>query len=79
MSKAQPADGNDVDFQASLAVFFSATSKKKQLDEVDMPAAMNEAGLNDFIHVDLWPPSAAVRELATSLKHKSFVFCDLRK
>ena len=62
----------------SLESFFSGKLQKK-LVELDMAQAMKEAGLADLFHVDLWPASTAVRELATQLKNKRFAYSDLKK
>ena len=53
--------------------------KQKKLVKLDMVEAMKEAKLDELFHVDLWPASTAVRELATQRKTKSFVFSDLKK
>ena len=46
-----------------------------------MSAAMEDAKLAEHFHVDVWPSSTAVRELATQLKNSksAFVYSDLRK
>jgi hypothetical protein len=65
----------------SLAKFFAeGKSSKKKFIEVDMTAAMEEARLSAHFHVDVWPSSAAVRELATQLKSNkaTFIYSDLR-
>ena len=70
--------------------FLAALGKAKpKLAKVDMPALMEEKGLSAFFPVQCWPPSAAVRELATKLKATArqlgaeswtpFVKADLKK
>ena len=63
--------------QASLLKMLGP--QRKKLEEVDMAEAMKRAGLYELFEVGQWPSSAAVRELATQLKTKRFVCCDLRK
>ena len=55
---------------------------KKKIEEVDLAACMNTAGLAQFFEPDQWPDSGAVRELASQLKpphQKKFVAVDLHK
>ena len=71
---------SDLSFQAGLEMFFGAKCKAKKIEDVDMKSRLEEAGLLQFHHVDLWPASAAVRELATQMKSRvGFVYADLRK
>ena len=58
----------------------SGQSAKLKIEEVDMQGKLEAAGLLPFFHVDLWPASAAVRELATHMKTRTgFIYADLRK
>ena len=71
---------SDLSFQAGLEMFFGSKCKAKKIEDVDMKSRLEEAGLLQFHHVDLWPASAAVRELATQMKSRvGFVYADLRK
>ena len=71
---------SDFNFQAGLELFFGTKCKTKKIEDVDMKSRLEEAGLLQFHHVDLWPASAAVRELATQMKSRvGFVYADLRK
>ena len=56
-----------------------AQHQKPKIQEVDLAEAMETAGLARLFHTDQWPDSGAVRELASQLKHKKFVACDLHK
>ena len=69
--------GMQVQMQQGLEQFFMGRQTK--LVKIDMAAAMKEANLLDLFHVELWPASTAVRELATQIKTKSFVYSDLKK
>lgn len=63
-----------------LGRYFGNKGKSKKIEEVDMKGTLEKAGLLQLFHDDLWPASAAVRELATVCKTKNgFVFSDLRK
>ena len=63
-----------------LGRYFGNKGKSKKIEEVDMKGMLEKAGLYQLFHDDLWPASAAVRELATVIKTKTgFVFSDLRK
>ena len=53
--------------------------QKKKVEEVDLAEAMEKAGLTNLFNPDQWPDSGAVRELASQMKHKKFVACDLHK
>ena len=60
--------------------------KPKELVSVDLGAKLKEAGLDAFFPLPTWPPTAAVRELATRLKKqkqagevKPFAFAELKK
>ena len=53
--------------------------QKPKIQEVDLAEAMRSAGLARLFHTDQWPDSGSVRELASQLKHKKFVACDLHK
>ncbi len=67
-------------FQAGLELFFGAKCKAKKLEDVDMKGKLEEAGLLQFFHVNLWSATAAVRELATQMKSRTgFIYADLRK
>ena len=66
-----------VQMQQGLEQFFMGRQTK--LAKIDMAAAMKEAKLQDLFHVELWPACTAVRELATQIKTKSFVYSDLKK
>ena len=63
--------------QQGLEQYFAG--KQNKFVKLDMVEAMREAKLDELFHVDLWPASTAVRELATQRKTKSFVFSDLKK
>ena len=63
--------------QQGLEQYFAG--KQNKFVKLDMVEAMKEAKLDELFHVDLWPASTAVRELATQRKTKSFVFSDLKK
>ena len=62
---------SDANFQAGLELFFGTKCKTKKVEEVDMQGKLEAAGLLPFFHVDLWPASAAVRELATHMKTRT--------
>ena len=68
----------DEDLQAGLLKAL-AQHQKPKIQEVDLAGAMESAGLARLFHTDQWPDSGAVRELASQLKHKKFVACDLHK
>ena len=71
---------SDFNLQAGLEMFFGAKCKTKKIEDVDMKGRLDEVGLLQFHHVDLWPSSAAVRELATQMKSRvGFVYADLKK
>ena len=53
--------------------------QKKKIEEIDLAEAMKNAGLANLFHPDQWPDSGAVRELASQMKNKKFVACDLHK
>ena len=63
--------------QQGLEQYFAG--KQNKLVKLDMVEAMKEAKLDKLFHVDLWPASTAVRELATQLKTKKFVCSELKK
>ena len=69
--------GMQVQLQHGLEQFFMA--KQNRLIKFDMAAAMKEAKLDVLFPVELWPASTAVRELATHLKTRKFVFAELAK
>ena len=70
----------DRDLQAFFERTIGAKAKCKKVEEVDMPGALEAAGLLKLFHVDLWPGSAAVRELATQLKSRTgLIHSDLHK
>ena len=74
----EPEVLNDVDLQKGLDSYFGG--KKKKVEDVDMGARLEQACLSQHFCHEIWPASAAVRELATQLKSRSgFVFSDLRK
>jgi hypothetical protein len=79
-SQDQYSDMSDINLQAGLEQFFGSKCKAKKIEEVDMQGKLAAAGLLPFFHVDLWPASAAVRELATQMKTRTgFIYADLRK
>ena len=71
---------SDCNFQASLEAFFGGKCKPKKIEDVDMKGKLEAAGLLQLFDVELWPSSAAVRELATQMKTRTgLVYSDLRK
>ena len=61
-------------------------SKATKLEPFDVGAKLTELGLDGHFPVEVWPPSAAVREIATWLKarkrlgnSKGYVYHDLKK
>ena len=62
---------------SGLEMFFA--SKQTKFVCLDMVEVMKELSLDHVFHVDLWPASTAVRELATQRKTKNFVYSDLKK
>ena len=66
-----------VQMQQGLEQFFMGRQTK--LAKIDMAAAMKEVKLHDLFHDELWSACTAVRELATQIKGKSFVYSDLEK
>ena len=65
----------------------SALGKPRvELIQVDVGASLAKLGLASFLPVDVWPPTNAVRELATKIKTRKklgeehvFVFAELKK
>ena len=77
---AQKEDGfspEDALLQANLLRVLGP--QKKKIEEVDLAEAMKATGLSRLFHIDQWPDSGAVRELATQMKKQKFVACDLHK
>ena len=71
---------HDRDLQAFFDRTYGGKAKCKKVEEVDMPGTLEAAGLLKLFHVDLWPGSAAVRELTTQLKSRTgFIYADLHK
>ena len=62
---------SDFNFQASLEAFFGGKCKPKKIEEVDMQRKLEAAGLLQLFGVELWPSSAAVRDLATQMKTRT--------
>ena len=80
LSQDQYHDMTNLDLHANLDRYFGGKAKCKKVEEVDMEGMLEAAGLLKLFHVDLWPGSAAVRELATKLKLRTgFIYSDLRK
>ena len=75
---SEASTGLDGHFLQGLERFFASKGQKKFV-EFDMMEAMTEAGLVMLFHVDVWPASTAVRELATQLKTKRFAYSELKK
>ena len=72
-----PMPQEDIMLQASL--LRALGPQKKRIEEVDLAEAMRTAGLAHLFNPDQWPDSGAVRELASQMKQKKFVACDLHK
>ena len=61
--------------------------KQKELEHVDIGAHLKTHGLASHLPVEVWPPTAAVRELATWIKSRkrcghpdtTFVYVNLKK
>ena len=81
--KEKPQFGDDAtameDSLLQASLLKALGPQKKKIEEVDLSEAMTNAGLAKLFHIDQWPDSGAVRELASQLKHKKFVACDLHK
>ena len=76
--------GADDRLQCAL---LSALGKPRiELIQVDVGASLAKLGPASFLPVDVWPPTNAVRELATKIKTRKklgedhvFVFAELKK
>ena len=67
LSQDQYHDMINLDLHANLDRYFGGKAKCKKVEEVVMQGMLEAAGLVKLFHVDQWPGSAAVRELATQL------------
>ena len=67
LSQDQYQEVSNLDLHANLDRYFGGKAKCKKVEEVDMQGMLEAAGLLKLFHADLWPGSAAVREIATQL------------
>ncbi len=60
---------------------------KKEMVPVDLSSMLRQQGLEWYFPTEAWPPTAAVRELATKIRTlekggglaNPYVYCDLKK
>ena len=76
---ARPEGGSLDDAKLEASLMKVLGPQKKTILQVDLAESMKTAGLAMFFDADQWPDSGAVRELASQMKLKKFVACDLHK
>ncbi len=77
----------DMDSKLQSALMAVLGKAKKEMVPVDLSSMLRQQGLDLYFPTEAWPPTAAVRELATKIKTlekgggsaNPYVYCDLKK